>query len=109
MAQQRGRPRKGEEENRTAQVNVRLTVAEKEDLSQQADSAGLSIGDYVRRRVMGRPVVAHCDRRTINELRRLGGQLKDLHIKSLGTYRAETRDAILAIQAAITRIGIRDE
>lgn len=109
MAQQRGRPRKGEEENRTAQVNVRLTVAEKEDLSQQADSAGLSIGDYVRRRVIGRPVAAHVDRAMINELRRQGALLKKIHLDSKGAYRAETKDAILAIQAAIARVGISDQ
>jgi hypothetical protein len=109
MAQQRGRPRKGEEENRTAQVNVRLTLGEKENLSDQADGAGLSIGDYVRRRIIGRPVVAHVDRQTINELRRLGGYLKHVHLESKGAYRLETRDAILAIQAAIARIGISDE
>ncbi|MCA0401986.1 MAG: MobB mobilization protein [Proteobacteria bacterium] len=109
MAPKRGRPRRGEEENRTAQVNVRLTIAEQEDLRQEADSAGLSIGDFVRRRVIGRPVAAHVDRAMINELRRLGGLLKLVHGESKGSYRAETRDTILAIQAAITRVGISDQ
>lgn len=105
MAARAGRPKRGKEENRTAQVNVRLTVAEQEELRQEADSAGLSIGDYVRRRVMGRPVTAQVERRTINELRRLGGLLKLAHLESKGAYSADSRKAILEIQAAIARIG----
>lgn len=109
MAPRRGRPRRGEEENRTVQVNVRLTAAEQDELRQEAASAGLSLGDYVRRRIIGRPVIAHVDRQTINELRRLGGYLKHVHLESKGAYRLETRDAILVLQTAIARVGTNTE
>lgn len=109
MAPKRGRPKRGEEENRAKQVNVRLTETELKELNLEAKIAGLSVGDYVRRRVMGRPVAAHVDRAMINELRRQGALLKKIHLDSKGAYRTETRDTILAIQAAITRVGISDQ
>ena len=54
-----------------------MTAAEGEILKEQADSAGLSVSEYMRRIMFGgRPIVARTDSQTIRELRRLGGLLK---------------------------------
>jgi len=56
---------------------VRMTTAEDERLREQAASAGLSVSEYIRRRMFGgRPIVAKTDNQAIRELRRLGGLLK---------------------------------
>jgi hypothetical protein len=56
---------------------LRLSDCEDARLANQADAAGLSVSEYMRRRFFGgRPIVAHTDDRTIRELRRLGGLLK---------------------------------
>ena len=104
-AQTRQKLMKDERKTRAAQVNFRLSVAELETLKQEADEAGMGVSDYVRRRTLGRPVSAHTDRAMINELRRLGGLLKRIHLESNGAYRTETRDAILALRDAIARIA----
>ena len=45
--------------------------------ARQADAAGISVSEYIRRLCFGgRPVTARTDSQTIRELRRLGGLLK---------------------------------
>lgn len=70
---------------------VRLTAAEDEKLRGQADSAGLSVSEYMRRVFFGgRPLVARTDAQTIRELRRLGGLLKHHFTDIRATGRAES-------------------
>lgn len=58
-------------------VTIRVTEREKTRLMEQADIAGLSLSEYMRRRFFGgRPLVAYTDLSTIAELRRIGGLLK---------------------------------
>ena len=57
---------------------IRLTDYEDDRLIAQADIAGLSMAEYLRRRFFGgRPIVAYADTRAINELRRVAGLLKN--------------------------------
>lgn len=88
-------------ESLDAVVNVRLTAAEKARLKEDADLAGLSVSELVRRRYFGRPVIAHADVVTIKELRRLGGLLKLVHTESGGAYSAETAAALAALRNRI--------
>ena len=54
-----------------------MTSAEAKSLKEQAANAGLTVSEYMRRRMFGgRPIVARTDSQTIRELRRLGGLLK---------------------------------
>ncbi len=92
-------------ENLSAVVNVRLTVDEKAALKESATLSGLSVSEYVRRRVLGRVVMAHSDIVVIQELRRLGGLLKHLHNESNGCYAAETGAVLEALRDAILRVG----
>ena len=84
-----------------AVVNVRMTVVEKAELKDTADIAGLSVSEYVRRRALGRAVIAHADAAIIKELRRLGGLVKHLHNESNGVYDRQTAGVLVELQRAI--------
>ena len=85
-------------------INVRLTIAEKERLRDDADMASLTMSALVRARYFGRPVVAQADQVMIKELRRLGGLLKHVHNESAGAYSAETSAALFLVNEAIRKI-----
>ena len=56
---------------------LRLTADEDERITRQAETAGISVSEYMRRLFFGgRPIIARTDDQTIRELRRLGGLLK---------------------------------
>ncbi len=56
---------------------LRLTAEEDERITRQAETAGISVSEYMRRLFFGgRPIIARTDGQTIRELRRLGGLLK---------------------------------
>lgn len=56
---------------------LRLTAEEDKKLTRQAEAAGISVSEYMRRLFFGgRPIIARTDDQTIRELRRLGGLLK---------------------------------
>ena len=56
---------------------LRLTADEDKKLTRQAETAGISVSEYMRRLFFGgRPIIARTDDQTIRELRRLGGLLK---------------------------------
>jgi hypothetical protein len=88
-----------------AVVNVRLTAAEKVRLKDDADLAGLSVSEFVRRRSFGRSIIAQADAVTIKELRRLGGLVKHLHNESGGAYSRETAAALVALRGYIEQLA----
>ena len=56
---------------------LRLTAEEDKKLTRQAETAGISVSEYMRRLFFGgRPIIARTDDQSIRELRRLGGLLK---------------------------------
>ena len=57
-------------------VTIRVTEREKTRLTKQAETAGLSLSEYMRRRFFGGRLAAHLDLSAIAELRRIGGLLK---------------------------------
>ena len=62
---------------------LRLTAEEDKKLTRQAETAGISVSEYMRRLFFGgRPIIARTDDQTIRELRRLGGLLKH-HFETL--------------------------
>lgn len=61
---------------RSTVVNVRLTADERERIKADAEAAGISMSAYVRKRVLGHPVISRADIVMVNELRRQGGLLK---------------------------------
>ena len=89
----------------TARANFRLTSDEFDLLTIESEAAGMSLSRYLRRRVFGRPVIARIDRQVVNELRRLGGLLKQVHVETRGAYRDETALTIRAVREAIDRLA----
>ena len=88
-------------------VRLRLTSQEKRRLRDEAELAGLTMSEFVRRRIFGRTVVAAVDRVMINELRRIGGLLKHVHVLSGGAYSKDTAAAIAEVQSFISELGRR--
>lgn len=88
-------------------ISLRLTTREKAKLKDDADLAGLSVSELVRRRYFGRPIVANADAIMIKELRRLGGLLKHVHVESDGAYSRETAAALQAVKACVEAISAK--
>ena len=88
-----------------AVINVRLTEPEKARLREDADLAGVSVSELVRRRIFGRPIIASADAVMLKELRRLGGLAKHLHQESRGAYSKETAAALIAIRDYIEKLS----
>lgn len=85
-------------------IAVRLTKDEKERLREDADVAGLSVSELVRRRYFGRPIVANADMVMVRELRRIGGLLKHVHISSKGAYSSDTARALSELTKQLERL-----
>ena len=89
----------------SAVINVRLTATEKSRLKEDADLAGLSLSELVRRRYFGRPIIANADAVMIKELRRIGGLLKHVHNESKGKYSQDTDATLTVLKAYIERLS----
>ena len=86
-------------------IAVRLTATEKARLLENADHAGLSLSEYVRRRIFGRRVLAQTDAVMVRELRRLGGLLKHIHNETRGRYSGNTAEALHSVKAYIEALS----
>lgn len=86
-------------------VNVRVTGGEKEKLKDDAELAGLSVSELVRRRYFGRAIIASTDAIMLKELRRIGGLLKHIHTESNGAYSAATADALSELKLYMQRLS----
>lgn len=84
---------------RGERIGLRLSTEERAEIGEQAEVSGLSVSEYVRRRVWGRRVASKVDLKVLAELRRLGGLLKHIHNETRGAYSELTADAIRAIEA----------
>lgn len=75
------RPKKQEHEKR-APYSIRLTVAERVYIQDQASAAGIDVSEYIRRRAMGYTVPSGKSRQTdpalISELNRIGVNVNQL-------------------------------
>lgn len=86
----------------TKPMSVRFTPDEREEITREAGVAGLSCGEYIRRRTLGRPVRAHislanagglnsAQTALVSQLNSLGGLLKNLHNQGIGHDDATAR------------------
>lgn len=78
-----GRPMLDPKERRTARYNLRFTAAEMVHIQQQADTAGLDVAEYLRRRSLGYVVPAPPAGRGVSmafvmELNRIGVNVNQL-------------------------------
>jgi hypothetical protein len=88
-----------------ASMTLRLTSVEKQRIADEADFAGISMSELVRRRYFGRPIIASSDEVMIKELRRIGGLLKHIHNESQGAYSARTASMLGELSAYITQLS----
>ena len=93
-----------------ARRTLRLSAEENERLVRQADAAGISVSEYIRRLCFGgRPITSRTDSQTIRELRRLGGLLKHNfeRVREAGGYQAvsEMEAALEAVRQVIERLS----
>jgi hypothetical protein len=86
-------------------INVRLTGAEKECLRRDADLAGLTMSELVRRRYFGRPIIANSDAVMLRELRRIGALIKHTFLESDGLYSNETSAALREVKRYIEQLA----
>lgn len=93
-------------------VTIRVTLEERIRLAEQADLAGLSVSEYLRRRFFGgRPLIAHTDALMVRELRRIGGLLKynfeTLRLAGASvSVLSQQEEALKKLSSAIDRIGV---
>jgi hypothetical protein len=76
-----GRPKKQKDERRIASTRTDLTLAEKQFIREQSHLAGLSEAAFVRKRVLGHPVVvpkSYADARFLYELNSIGVNLNQI-------------------------------
>ena len=89
---------------------LRISAEENERLARQADAAGISVSEYIRRICFGgRPITSRTDSQTIRELRRLGGLLKHNfeNVREAGGYHVlpKMEATLEAIRQAIERLS----
>ena len=97
-------------ERASVRFEMRLSPVERGQLRDEADLAGISISDLVRRRAFGRPVYAAIDLTTIRELRRLGG-LQKLTMNKLMHHQGISEECLATIRAlrdAVERVVSHD-
>lgn len=88
-----GRPKKAEHERRCKSLRADVTIAEQQHVAAQAKAAGVSVGEYIRRRALGLPVVvreAKTDARLVHELNAIGVNLNQI-AKLHNAGRVDTR------------------
>ncbi len=76
-----GRPKLSDDERRCEQTKIRLTIAEKIYLQEQADHADLSLAEFVRRRALSlsvAPSQTKIDAKLIYEFNAIGVNLNQL-------------------------------
>lgn len=93
-----------------SRFEMRLTAAERKQLGEDADFAGLSVSELVRRRALGKVILVATDLTMIRELRRLGGLQKHA-MNTLAHHREVTEECVTtirAVRAAVERVAQND-
>jgi len=94
----------------SSRFEMRLTAAERLQLRDEADLAGMSISELLRKRAIGKTIHVATDFVMIRQLRRLGGLQK--HAMNKFALHDEVVDecsaTIRAIHAAIERVANHD-
>jgi hypothetical protein len=89
-----------------SRIEIRITEEEKAILREQANSASLTMSEYMRRTSLHKRIVSKMDQKALGELARLGGLQKHLlrQIKGLPDeegLRKGLNSTLLAVQSAM--------
>lgn len=97
-----------ENRQRTVCRPVRLTPEEAAIVKSKALDSGVPVSEFFRCAALGRKTRSAVDSQLINELRRIGGMLRDQFNRSGGQYSTESAIALREITEAISRIAERE-
>lgn len=97
-----------DQRRKTVALAVRLDPQEADAIREKALDAGVTVSEFLRAAALGRKTRSTLDAQVINELRRLGGLQKKIHIDTGGTYSRETAEILVEIKQAIERIARGD-
>lgn len=89
--QRRGTDMRKTKSRMTSIVFVRLTEEQKQNLENQAKSAGMTVSELVRNRSLNLPVPSHTDVESGEKIDQLGRMLKHLYPKGKSWASAEDR------------------
>ena len=105
------RPVKQEHEKRSEVVQTRVTLAEHEHMRGMAESAGLSLSDYLRRRGCGYMVPTGAARRSVDpalvsELNRIGVNLNQItrNLNSGRPLRIHAKEVLRELESVLKLI-----
>lgn len=93
----------------TSVLRLRCSPEDEWAIRQKARDAGLTVSAFLRTAALAKRTRSTVDSQTINELRRLGGMLKDQFNKSGGQYSRESAATLREITEAISRIAQQGE
>jgi hypothetical protein len=98
------RPKRAEGTN--LRIEIRITEEEKSTIRDQANSASLTMSEYIRRTALNKRILSTTDQKAAGELARLGGLQKHLltQIKGLPDeegLRRGLNSTLLAVQNAM--------
>ena len=105
------RPKKQPEEKRDASIRADVTLAEKAYIKDQADLAGISEAEYLRRRALGfavSPPPSKVDASLVSELNRIGVNVNQLALavhtdRDFIRFWAEVGSELKAVLAKVAR------
>lgn len=98
-----------ETRQRTVCLPVRLLPEEAELIKSKALDSGVPVSEFLRSAALGRKTRRTLDSQIINELRRMGGMLKDQFNKSGGQYSTESAATLREITETISHIARNGE
>jgi hypothetical protein len=103
------RPKRSPETKRQYHIGVRFDKSEYEKITAESQAAGVTMSAYVRSKTMRGylriPKYAKIDTANVNQLSKLGGLLKKIHIESGGVYREQTAGILDEIRGVMLEIG----
>ena len=89
---------------RVRKYSFRVSEQESIEFEEQRMVSGLSVSEYVRRRILGFRIASKMDLRVLGELRKLGGLMKHVYNETRGMYSCDTADAIQAIASCSRKL-----
>ncbi len=101
-------PRPRRQPDLSDRLTIRVTPTERSELVTAAETAGMTVSEYIRRRSLGRRVAAPhalADVQTLGELRRLGGLIK--HLSTTGGPVEDLRAVLTELREAAAALATR--
>jgi hypothetical protein len=100
------RPQKPPDDRASAAFRIRLTAAERALLSEKAAAAGVTLSALIRVAVLGYRLQPALWREAMNELKRIGINIKQIarHADATGALRADLAETLAEVRQAISRI-----